>query len=73
MGKDAAVLWTDQPLVIDYSNDAKPRDEEAFWEQAVYPIGNGRLGCTAFGEPQRELAGQLRHVAHLVKVEGKDA
>lgn len=47
-------LWTDQPVVIDESRVEKPRDEEAIWEAAVYPIGNGRLGCTAFGEPRRE-------------------
>jgi alpha-L-fucosidase 2 len=55
MGSDAAsVLWTDKPLSIDYGAVKRPRDEEALWEQAVYPIGNGRLGCTAFGEPKRE-------------------
>lgn len=48
------LIWTDQPLVIDYSRVARPADEERFWEQAVYPIGNGRLGGTAFGEPRRE-------------------
>lgn len=47
-------LWTDKPLVIDYSAVSRPRDEEALWEQAVYPIGNGRLGGTAFGEPRKE-------------------
>jgi alpha-L-fucosidase 2 len=48
------ILWTDRPLIIDSSTVAKPRDEEEPWEQTVYPIGNGRLGGTAFGEPQKE-------------------
>lgn len=47
-------LWTDTPLVVDYGAVARPRDEEAPWEQSVYPIGNGRLGAAAFGEPTRE-------------------
>ena len=47
-------LWTDKPLVIDYSTIKFPRAEEELWEQAVYPVGNGRLGCTAFGEPHNE-------------------
>ena len=48
------LLWTKQPLVIDYSKATRPCDEEELWEQFVYPLGNGRLGCTAFGAPQRE-------------------
>lgn len=47
-------LWTDKPVVIDYSTVARPRDEEALWEQSVYPLGNGRLGCTVFGGPAKE-------------------
>jgi alpha-L-fucosidase 2 len=54
MEKPTRVLWTDKPLVIDYDTATRPCDEEELWEQAVYPIGNGRLGCTAFGEPKRE-------------------
>ncbi len=50
----ANLVWTDKPLVIDYSRVEKPRDEEKFWEAEVYPMGNGRLGCTACGEPKRE-------------------
>jgi len=47
-------IWTDKPLVIDEAGIKGPRAEEALWEQAVYPIGNGRLGATAFGDPRRE-------------------
>ncbi len=48
------LIWSDKPLVIDYSKIEKPRDEEAKWEQEVLPIGNGRLGGTAFGWPNIE-------------------
>jgi alpha-L-fucosidase 2 len=46
-------LWTDQPVTVS-ADPATPRAEERAWEQAVYPIGNGRLGCTAFGVPTCE-------------------
>ena len=36
---DALKLWYKQPA--------------AEWTQAV-PIGNGRLGCTTYGEPKKE-------------------
>ena len=36
-------------------------------------LGLGKIGRTAEHKESPELAGQLRHVAHLVKVEGKDA
>ncbi len=49
----ANVLWTNKPLIIDPAA-AVSHDGQALWEQAVYPLGNGRLGCTAFGEPRRE-------------------
>lgn len=50
----ANTIWTDKPLVITEAELKGPRAEEALWEQAVYPIGNGRLGAAAFGEPRRE-------------------
>lgn len=46
-------IWTDNPIVID--DPAIPHKQEAgIWEQEAYPVGNGRLGCTAFGNPGRE-------------------
>ena len=48
------VLWTDTPLVIDDETAKKPRRADGLWERSVYPIGNGRLGCTAFGDPRKE-------------------
>ena len=42
-------------------------------EGTIRALGLGRIGRTAEHEETPALAGQLRHVAHLVKVEGKDA
>jgi len=49
------VIWTDEPVVIDLTNVEKPRKYfQRMWDSSVYPIGNGRLGCTTYGEPQKE-------------------
>ena len=48
------ILWTDRPLAVDCTEGAGPARERAVWEQSAYPLGNGRLGCTVFGAPQRE-------------------
>jgi alpha-L-fucosidase 2 len=48
-----SILWTGHPLVID-DGDPRPKALERDWEQEVYPIGNGKLGGTLFGEPCRE-------------------
>ncbi len=45
------VLWADKPVVIDAATTKRPG---RIWETSVYPIGNGRLGCTVFGEPRKE-------------------
>jgi large subunit ribosomal protein L30 len=42
-------------------------------EGTLRALGLGRIGKTAEHTEGPELAGMLRHVAHLVKVEGKDA
>ena len=42
-------------------------------EGTIRALGLGRIGRTVEHTESPELAGQLRHVAHLVKVEGKDA
>jgi len=39
----------------------------------IRALGLGRIGRSAEHKESPELTGQLRHVAHLVKVEGKDA
>jgi large subunit ribosomal protein L30 len=42
-------------------------------EGTLRALGLGKIGRVAEHKESPELAGQLRHVAHLVKVEGKDA
>ena len=42
-------------------------------EGTIRALGLGKIGRSAEHEESPKLAGQLRHVAHLVKVEGKDA
>ena len=48
------LLYTDKPLVIEYSDGPNDRQEAMQWEKQAYPLGNGRLGCTLFGEPKCE-------------------
>jgi large subunit ribosomal protein L30 len=42
-------------------------------EGTIRALGLGKIGRTVEHEESPVLQGQLRHVAHLVKVEGKDA
>jgi len=50
------VIWADTPVVIDLTNVQKPRKYfQKMWDSSVYPIGNGRLGCTTYGEPRKEM------------------
>ena len=39
----------------------------------IRALGLGKIGRSAEHKDTPELQGQLRHVAHLVKVEGKDS
>ena len=56
------ILWSeqylaaasDQELEIQYSDKGSEDKQRQVWETQVYPLGNGRLGCTVFGGPQRE-------------------
>jgi alpha-L-fucosidase 2 len=48
------VMWADAPVVITDQARGNWRREKRIWEENVYPIGNGRLGATVFGEPQME-------------------
>lgn len=55
------LIWTDRPLDMradkpvktSYDVETWPGDESR-WETEVYPLGNGRLGCTSFGDAQNE-------------------
>jgi alpha-L-fucosidase 2 len=48
------VLWSDRPVVVPESVTNSLKDLDKIWSQEVYPIGNGRLGCTVFGGPDVE-------------------
>jgi alpha-L-fucosidase 2 len=46
---EARVVWSDQPVVI-LPDQPKPlKYFQHLWDSSVYPLGNGRLGCTVFG------------------------
>jgi alpha-L-fucosidase 2 len=51
-GVNSRVLWADSPVTIE--PELQPRYRIRKWEQNAYPLGNGRLGCTVFGEPQND-------------------
>lgn len=42
-------------------------------EGTIRALGLGKIGRSVEHTESPVLAGQLRHVAHLVKIEGKDA
>lgn len=44
------VLWSDGPVVFTPEIAASMRYSKRHWEQNVFPIGNGRLGGTIFGD-----------------------
>ncbi len=48
------ILWSDIPVVFPEDVAGTQRLETRHWERHVYPIGNGRLGGTLFGDPARE-------------------
>lgn len=47
-------LWSEEPVVVDLKSRESPRQYFQLWERNVYPIGNGRLGATLFGDPKLE-------------------
>jgi alpha-L-fucosidase 2 len=48
------VLWSDKPVVFDEKQAKSLRYMDDIWSREVFPLGNGRLGCTVFGDPARE-------------------
>ena len=57
LGEDAVgkrVLWSDMPVVFNDNQAENIRYAAVHWSQNVFPMGNGRLGCTVFGEPKME-------------------
>ena len=48
------ILWSDEPVVFNPKQADNMRYAAQHWSKNVFPLGNGRLGCTVFGEPMRE-------------------
>ena len=48
------ILWSETPVVFPEGIAGDMRKESGYWERHVFPLGNGRLGCTVFGDPERE-------------------
>lgn len=49
-----ARLWSNQAHAVPQGLGATLSEECALWEQVAYPLGNGRLGATVFGNPHFE-------------------
>ena len=47
-------LWSDQPVVLPENVAKSLRYADRHWSEQVYPMGNGRLGFTVFGDPYTE-------------------
>ena len=48
------ILWSDEPVIFTPNVAQNLRYSARHWEKTVFPLGNGRLGCTVFGEPRKE-------------------
>lgn len=48
------VLWSDSPLAAPANIEKNLGYLDRHWSQNVYPVGNGRLGFTVFGDPDEE-------------------
>lgn len=48
------ILWSDKPVVFPANITHSLKYIDRYWSQHVFPIGNGRLGGTVFGDPNIE-------------------
>ena len=48
-------LWSETPVVFSESIEKNLRYADRHWSHHVYPMGNGRLGFTVFGNPAKLL------------------
>lgn len=48
------LLWANRPVNIPENAVNNLRSLDKIWSEEVYPIGNGRLGCTVYGQPDVE-------------------
>ena len=47
-------LWSPEPVVFTDGQAGSIRSEASVWSKKIFPLGNGRLGCTVFGDPVTE-------------------
>jgi len=52
--EDQQILWSPSPVVVTANIDSKLGYLDKYWSENVYPMGNGRLGFTVFGDPDLE-------------------
>lgn len=48
------ILWSPSPVVATATLADNLRSLDKYWSEHVYPMGNGRLGFTVFGDPALE-------------------
>lgn len=48
------ILWSDRPVTVPENITGSYRIARQAWSPYVYPVGNGRLGATAYGRPWHE-------------------
>ncbi len=48
------LLWSDRPVIVPEGAANNLRSLDKIWSEEIYPLGNGRLGCTVFGLPEVE-------------------
>lgn len=48
------LLWSDLPVIVSETAVKNLRSLDKIWSEEIYPLGNGRLGCTVFGLPELE-------------------
>jgi alpha-L-fucosidase 2 len=51
---DQQVLWSPTPVAAPKNITDNLRALDKYWSENVYPMGNGRLGFTVFGDPVQE-------------------
>ncbi len=48
------VIWSSEPVIFLPDQPKPMKYLQNLWGSSVYPIGNGRLGCTVYGEMAKE-------------------
>jgi len=52
--EDGQLLWSPTPVVVPKNAADNLKALDKYWSENVYPMGNGRLGFTVFGDPVQE-------------------